>query len=372
MELSELSDVDFAQVDSEELISGMKKLVETYLERELAEADPLTLFIRAIGGVIIQQRLLIDEVAKQNLLAYATGNNLEHLGILVGCARIGATSATVTMKLTLSAVLNTSLVIPAKTRYTAGDGVYFINEEDIIIEAGNETVEFKASCTTSGHVGNNYAIGVINQIVDVKPYMKSVENITESAGGADIETDEEYRERIRAAPEQFSNAGSRGAYEYHTKQVSSLISDVCVSSPSAGVVKIQPLLSGGNLPTTEILDAVAERLNDRTIRPLTDQVIVESPEIISYDIDVKYYINRSKATYAASIQEKVTAAVENYISWQREKLGRDVEPLELGYLLRSAGVKRIEMNSPTFIATQDNQVAIPNNINILFGGLEND
>lgn len=38
------------------------------------------------------------------------------------------------------------------------------------------------------------------------PFVQSVTNTTESSGGADTETDDAYRQRIRSAPESFSVA----------------------------------------------------------------------------------------------------------------------------------------------------------------------
>lgn len=367
-----MNKIKFTDANTEEIIYTLKKLIEEELCRELKPADPLYLFIRALSAIIIQQRLIIDQTGKMNLLAYATGDYLDHLGVLVGCERMESKRSSVTMEVTLSSARTTVTMITAGTRFTAGDSVYFALTEDIYIGIGERIGVGKAECLLSGTIGNGYAIGTIAEIVDPQPYLQTARNITESSGGSDVEDGESYRERIRQAPEKFSNAGSRGAYEYHVKEASSLISDVCVTSPSPGVVQIYPLLIGGELPTEEILEIVSEKVNDREVRPLTDQVIVSIPEVISYDIDLTYYISRSKITSAKTIQSEVESAIKTYTSWQRAKLGRDVEPLELSYLLRAAGVKRVELNSPTFIATRENQVAIVENINVIFGGIEED
>ena len=43
----------------------------------------------------------INETGKQNLLRYATGDNLDHLGALVGVERIPAKAAVTTMRIRL-------------------------------------------------------------------------------------------------------------------------------------------------------------------------------------------------------------------------------------------------------------------------------
>ena len=69
----------------------------------------------------------------------------------------------------------------------------------------------------------------------------------------------------------------------------------------------------------------------------------------NYDIELRYWIARSKQTSAIAIQTAAEQAVEDYVSWQKEKLGRDLEPTELIFKLRSAGVKRVEVIEPKFL-----------------------
>ena len=164
-------------------------------------------------------------------------------------------------------------------------------------------------------------------------------------------------------------AGPTGAYEYWAKTASSLITDVAVYTPSPGSVVIRPLLSGGELPGTEILDAVSAVCNASDIRPLTDNLSVLAPEAVDYDIGLTYYINRADATASISIQSAVTAAVSAYVLWQKSKLGRDINPAELIYRIRAAGAGRVEVTTPVYTALQPYQVAIAGSVTVTFGGL---
>ena len=214
--------------------------------------------------------------------------------------------------------------------------------------------------------------GEINKIVDPAPFWASAENVTKSEGGADTESDEAYRDRIQEAPEKFSTAGPALAYEYHAKAASALIVDVSVDSPAPGEVIVYPLLKGGVIPGNEILTLVDKKLNDRSIRPLTDKVSVKAPESVKYDVDVLYYIDRRDATEAAQIQARAESTVQEFSAWQKERLGRDINPTELYYRLRAAGVKRAEIKSPVFTATNKKQVAIADSVKASFGGLEDE
>ena len=132
------------------------------------------------------------------------------------------------------------------------------------------------------------------------------------------------------------------------------------------------LLEGGEIPHDEILNLIQDYLSDERIRPLTDFVTVKPAEIISYDIDCKYFINRTDATQALSIKTAAEKAVDDFINWQKNKLGRDVNPTELYFRLRQAGVKRAEIIFPAFTVTPQNAVAICQNVNLVYGGLEDE
>lgn len=370
MELKKLPDLTFAEADADTVDGNVLTTVEALLGRTLARADPLRLFLRGIDAILIQQRLLIDQAAKQNLLAYATGDNLDHIGTLVGTDRIAATSATVTLQFTLSAKRETATIIPSGTRATAGDGVLFALDDTVVIAQGDTTAIGRATCTSIGATGNGYAPGEIKTLADPVAFVASVTNTTTSAGGADTEDDDAYRERIHEAPEKFSTAGPSGAYEYYAKQASALISDVAVESPAPCEVKIYPLLTGGEIPGQEILDTVATALNDRTVRPLTDKVTVSAPTAVKYNVTLTYWIDRDDATEAAEIQKAAEQAISDFAGWQKERLGRDINPTELYYRLRSAGVKRAEITEPAATTVTREQVAVADKITATFGGLE--
>lgn len=372
MNFSELPEINFATADPQEMDLQIVNTVQKLLGRTLERADPLRLFLRGVEAVIIQQRLLIDYVAKQNLLYYATGTNLEHLGILVGVNRLPATSAGTTVEVNLSAPRPNTTVILQGTRVHAGDNVYFALDTDVIFLAGETSHTVHATCIQTGDVGNGYAVGELNKIVDPQPFLSTITNLTKTEGGADVEDDDSYRERIRQAPESFSNAGSEGAYIFFTKQTSTLIKDVMVTSENPGEVDVYPLLANGELPGNEILNQVLENLSDKKVRPLTDNVFVKCPNTENYEINLRYLIADSDAGNVAAITARVDAAVDDFIIWQRSKLGRDINETELYYRVRAAGAKRAEIISPKFTVIPNSSIAVCTAKIIQYGGLEID
>lgn len=372
MGLKNLENLKFVDANPEEMEIHILDIVEGSLERKLARADPLRLFLLGVEALLIQQRLLFDQMAKMNLLACARGGYLDHIGALVGTERLPAAPATATMKLTLSAVREQAVIIPKGARITAGDNIYFALNENAIIPMGELSVLTTATCTENGERGNGYLPGEISRIVDPVPFWASAENTTKSEGGADVEDDDAYRERIHEAPEKFSTAGPALAYAYHAKSASALIADVYAHTPAPGEVDVYVLLRGGSVPGEEILSLVGAKLNDASIRPLTDKVTVKAPAPVTYNVDAVYYIDRRDATEAAAIQKRAESAVQDFILWQKERLGRDINPTELYYRLREAGVKRAEIKLPVFTKTEKSQVAVADQIKVTFGGLEDE
>lgn len=202
------------------------------------------------------------------------------------------------------------------------------------------------------------------------PFIASVTNLTETTSGADIESDENYAERIHLAPDSFSSAGPEAAYIYWTRTANQNIKSVSVVSPTPGLVEVRPLLANGDLPSEELLAQVAEVLSATTVRPLTDRVSVLVPTGIDYELNAKYWISTTDKNKASAIQTAATAALNEYLIWQRSEQGRDINPDELTAKLKAAGVKRVEISSPVFTVVGRTEVARETSVSCTYQGLE--
>lgn len=348
-----LPEINFVTADKEVVENKVFALYTTITGRKLAPADPIRLFLLAITNIVILLLNRINDTGKQNLLAYARGANLDHIGIALGVERLQATGAVTTMKLTASMARPEGIAIPKGTRFTSGDGAFFALTEPYYLSANETSILIKAVCTEASVKGNGYPIGSITTLVDPIPYIASVTNTTISEGGADVETDDAFRERIREAPESFSCAGAEGAYEFFTKKASALISSVKVVSPKPGDVVVYPGLVSGEIAKAEILTLVETALTDKKVRPLTDNVSVKAPIAKNYSINLQYYIDSDNAYYADTIKARVDEAVTDYTKWQSGKVGRDIIPSELIRRIMEAGAKRVTVNSPIFTVVKD-------------------
>lgn len=338
----------------------------------LGKADDRRIMLLAGAYFIYQGYMYMDDAGKMGLLKYSRGDYLENLGALKHIYRKPATPSTTTLRFEIIAPRTTTINIPRGTRVTAGDGVYFATTKYEEIKIGNTFVDIPAVCTTTGAGTNNYDIGDVSTIVDLIAFVDRAKNITKPENGADIETDESLRQRIYIAPASYSTAGSVDSYEYFARQYSADITNVRITSPSPGVVEIRYLLKGGVIPEAESIKGLKEYLSGSDIRPLTDKVEVMAPAQVKYTLNLTYYINSSDQSRANTIQGKVTEAINEYITWQRSEIGRDINPDVLKQKIIEAGAKRADIISPIFTVVDSNSVAGVETQTVTYGGLESD
>lgn len=371
MKIREYPDIHFVDTDTETLVNTLIQSYEQFTGRTLYPADPVRLFILWVADIIIQERVNIDFSARQNVLRYAEGEYLDSLAELFkDTYRLSPEKAKTTLRFTISMPLNTATIIPAGTRVTVDGEIVFQTMKSLTIPAGKLCGEVAAECMTEGEIGNGFVPGQIKQLIDIFPYFESVENVSESDGGAEEESDASFYERLRESMETFSTAGSLGAYVYYAKSASALIADVTATSPEAGEVDVRVLLSGGVLPGEEILNAVERILNADDVRPLTDRVRVAAPETVPYDIDFTYWTQEGGAVSDETIAKNISAAVKTFKEWQGAKMGRDINPSYLISLLMQAGAKRVQVRSPVDTVVADDAVALIGESTVVNGGAE--
>ena len=372
----------FVSSDIDTIIADVTKVYELIVGRTVKPSSPEKLFISWVADALMQTHVKINYAGNQNIPSRAEGEDLDALGqLFYDHDRPDASAASVTMRFHISEEQSTSILISAGTRVspTSGDPV-FQTAEDVYVAIGDTYADVRCICQTAGNVGNGFALGQINNLVDPFPYYDHCENITESAGGTDRATDDEYYALMVASEDAYSCAGAKGAYEYWAKSVSTDIADVIVTSPSAGRVNIYALMNDHSIAGTEIKQLIYNACTADEHRPLTDYVQVVDPEIVSYNVKMTYYTSRESPSSIAEIQTAVENAVAEYNAWQSSRLGRDINPSKLTEYVMKAGAKRVVINQPAFTSLHDGsetppqtpQIAIVNTITLTNGGQEDE
>lgn len=373
-DISVIDDVDIENMKKEMIADYEKNYKEETGESiTLYPADKDRIKLNVVANKLYQAYQCIDRGFKMNFLKYAYGDYLKHHGAMKKTFKQESRPAVTVLRFTLQETRAQATAIPAGKRATAGDNLFFATDDYAEIGAGNLYVDVHAICTQAGTIGNHYMPGQINGMVDKIPYVERVENIIESEGGSDEESDANFKERIFLAPSSYSTAGPEDAYIYWVKQYNSAaIGDVKVMSTEGGDVNIRVVLTGGILPSEAFLTGLTDFLESSAVRPMTDKVIVSAPDVVEYNLDFTYYIGKSNKYNVETIQKSVEEAKDAYIAWQKGHIGVDINTDVLVEFLRAAGAKRAVIRNPSYTVVQDTEIAVVANVAMIYGGLEDD
>ena len=337
--------------------------------KPLLPAQPEKLFIHTMAYLLCLHKIQVQSTGEQNLVNYASAERLDHLGARLGVERLPGAAARCTLRFTLAQALAFSLLIPAGTRATnSGATIQFATIVDLVIPAGSLTGDAIAQASTAGNSGNGFFIGQLNVLPAPIAYVQSVTNTTLTSGGADIESDDRLRTRIKLAPNLFSVAGPTGAYQYHALTADPSVIDVAVISPFRGRVAIYVLTALG-LPSNETLQKVFTALNDKKIRPLTDEVSVLPPSAINFTIVAN--ITLLAGADAVSLQSLLQSAAQVYTQELRSKLGKDIVQSQVISVLSLPGVYKVQLILPVDRSISPSEWANCTSITINLVGVTN-
>jgi phage-related baseplate assembly protein len=243
-----------------------------------------------------------------------------------------------------------------------------------------------------GSATNQVPVGFIDTLVDSIPGIASVSNITETAGGRDIETTEAFRERLRSEPEAKSPCGPRLAYEKNALAASASVADASAlgiddagnmagTAPTPGRCwcsssRARATTTGTSPRWFRTRRAASHRRRRRPLRRgrAAHHRPCDHPgaEFVDADLHVTYYIARSRSRSAIEIQAAVAEAFAAYQLWQQSKIGRDIDPGECDRLIRNAGAKRTVISTPAYTPLTLDQSARFVYVSLHYGGIESD
>lgn len=339
-------------IDFKELLNDIKNLFKRYLkddEIELLESDNYSALLETLAYRELLLRARINESVKSMLLPYASGADLDNLVSIYGIERLKGEKPIAQVKFSLSTTLENDILVPAGLVLTNNDGVRAILKDSLTIKAGEKEAtgtsvlnEFKKSSSVKCEF-----------IESPLPFVLKAKQESNFSGGADIESDESFRDRAVLSLERFSTAGSKKAYIYQALTANTKVKEVTVLNGGAGIVNVY--IKSTDM-SEETRQSVADHLNEEKVRPLTDKVNV-------------FNATRRDITINATIElEDMLLAdlIDKSIKDDRNSLGLG-EDLNVSYIysrLHKEGVYRAVLNTPT--PTQDIKVAEHEFINLSF------
>ena len=205
----------------------------------------------------------------------------------------------------------------------------------------------------------------------------NVERLLIDAGNPDAtppvpptyESNDSLRRRVQLSFEGFSTAGPEGAYVFHSLGSDARVLDADARSPVPGQVVVAVLSRvGSGVAPSDLLAAVNAALSDEDVRPLTDQVLVESAAIVNYAITAQ--LTLYPGPDATVVLNAANAAAVAYAE-TNHRLGRDVTLSGLYAALHQEGVQNVLLTSPpASIAIARNQASYCTGITITSVGID--
>ncbi|MDT0499710.1 MULTISPECIES: baseplate J/gp47 family protein [unclassified Halomonas] len=158
------------------------------------------------------------------------------------------------------------------------------------------------------------------------------------------ESDSEFRRRIQLSPEGYTTAGSEQSYVYHALSADADVLDASAVTPAPGAVTVYVLSrTGDGSAPAATLSAVEAAVNDQAIRPMTDNVVVQSASIVEYAITAE--LTMLPGPDAAVVRDAAIEAAEAYAERQHA-MRRDITLSGIYAALHQSGVQNVALSSP--------------------------
>lgn len=293
---------------------------------QLSPGGKARAFADIVGDVLGTVETDTFNMVSQGLLPFATGSSLDLIGDIFGVARLGQTNSTVVpddnnfefyvRTGTFGSINNgQNIVIPVGVIISSNvpGGPTFVLTQAVTLQAASSSAFFAAVSTTPGSAGN-IASGVIDQ-TNFTNYAQSqfgtllVTNNFGVVGGADAESDDDYRFRINL--KITSRAGAnQAALQFAILQIPGVQN--VVFSPQAGTFTAYVYGIAPQVPPS-LLQLVQTAISNTAAFPLTGLAVAPNLVGISLQTTVTFVAGVSSADQAAIIQNAVSAA-QSYIN----------------------------------------------------------
>lgn len=234
--------------------------------------------------------------------------------------------------------------IPAGTICsTSGENAKrFITTESAILHTGSISVTVSAQAESTGKE-YNCAANTVTVMVTAPQGIISATNEKEFTGGCDIEDDESLRQRLKNTYSDISNGANTAFY----REVALRHTDIGDANAVArlrgrGTVDVAVFSSSNTPPSQEVIDEVAQMLNDA--REIGTDVQVYSAQEIFVPIKIKVLATLGHSTQ--EVIEKTRNAVTEFI--KNVGIGKTLYLKDLHALLQSIdGVDNYHISTPT-------------------------
>lgn len=131
-----------------------------------------------------------------------------------------------------------------------------------------------------------------------------------------------------------------------------------------GTIVMYLLCKDGVLPNQTLLENIEKVCNSNSVRCFNDKIIVKAAVPYNYKISVKCYINPSDDI--ETVKEEIIKSVEDYKTWQGNKIGRNINKDKLQMYVMQAGAYKVLVSLPSHTVIKDYEVAVCTDVKISY------
>lgn len=344
------------------------RMFEKYKELtgcDCVDASDISIRIKLLAGELFNLQSSMNWLNNQLFPQSAAGDRLDCHAQLRGLTRKKATPAKGTLKFSLSAPAESTLVIPAGTTCsTAGKNpIRFATDKTTSIGTGLTSATVSATAITHGEAGNAAPEAVCVLTTPISSLL-SVINPVSFSGGADVEDDESLRRRIMEDIKRPSTGTNKAYYKRLAQSVDGVYSASVVSRARGnGTVDIYIAAKGAAIGSSYV-NEVQALVNKE--RELNVDVLVSAASTVR--VPVSLTMSEKSGYDFEQVKANVTEKINEYFS--SLQVGQSVYVSSLGAAVASAqGVDRFLFKSSSSgnVAAADSQLLTVGTITITQG-----
>jgi len=125
----------------------------------------------------------------------------------------------------------------------------------------------------------------------------------------------------------------------------------------AYTVYVYVIKKGGTQFSSSEIEAIQAACDAPDVRPLGDLVEVRNAVQDSYTITVSYTCAADNESAVVAAIEGTGGAIDQYLKWQDETIGRDIQPQKLMALMFAAGADTVTVTLPAQTSVSTGHVA---------------
>lgn len=324
----------------EEIYRELLSSFGTYTGLEPREGTDLSARMYALAAQIYSLYIQADWVARQAFPQTAEGNYLDYHAQLRSLERKAPVAAQGTVRFSAGETSESDREIPRGTVCMTAGLIRFETTKDVVLSAGEMTVEAPVRALEAGAAGN-VAAGTIVSMAVAPIGISACTNPQPCVGGADGEGDEALRERILDTFRRLPNGANAAFYEQGALSFDRVAAAVAIPRPrGVGSVDVVAATLAG-VPDEELLGQLQEYFEQR--REIAVDVQVRAPEVKRVDVSVQ--VEAKGGWDSQQVKNQVEQALRSW--FDGKLLGQDILLARLGNLIYSCeGVENYAVLSP--------------------------